>query len=93
MGWVRRRLCPNKRLFWLYMEQFIQNYLETASFKKQIKNAIQPIGKLIYNEIYVYIWFICIYNVFLLFLVLTNLFLLILYVKTKHPSLGVYSNE
>ena len=73
------------------MEQFIQNYLETASFKKQIKNAIQPIGKLIYNEIYVYIWFICIYNVFLLFLVLTNLFLLLLYVRTKYTPVGSVS--
>lgn len=55
--------------------------METAEFKKQAKDIVNPIGKMIYNEIYIYIWFICLYNVFLIFLVLANLFLLIRLLK------------
>jgi hypothetical protein len=58
-------------------------YLETPNFKKQIKGIIQPIGKMIYNEMFFYIWFICIYNVFLIFLVMANLFLLIRLLKQQ----------
>ena len=43
----------------------------------QIKQAVYPIGNMIYNELYLYIWFICIYNVFLLIIDLANLFLLL----------------
>lgn len=44
---------------------------------KEVKEIIKPLGNMMYNEIYLYIWFICIYNVLLLFLILANLFLVI----------------
>jgi hypothetical protein len=31
------------------------------------KDAVKPIVNVVYNEIYIYVWFICIYNVFLIF--------------------------
>lgn len=56
------------------MNNFI-DYLEKNDFKKQLKTVVHPIGRMIYNEIYVYIWFICIYLVFLLVAVLFNTYL------------------
>jgi hypothetical protein len=40
------------------------------------KDAVKPIVNVVYNEIYIYVWFICIYNVFLIFIILTNLYYL-----------------
>lgn len=54
----------------------IIEYLEKNDFKKQLKNVVHPIGKMIYNELYIYIWFICIYLVFLLVAVSLNTYLL-----------------
>jgi hypothetical protein len=51
--------------------------LESGEFKKHVKNVVQPLGTMLYNELYIYIWFICIYNVFLIFLVVTNFILVI----------------
>jgi hypothetical protein len=53
--------------------QFFQN----EDIKRDVREIIKPIVNIIYNGIYIYLWFICFYNVFLIFLVLANLFLLI----------------
>jgi len=47
--------------------------LENEDMKRNIKEMIHPISNIIYKEFYIYIWFICIYLVFLLFLLLANL--------------------
>jgi hypothetical protein len=57
---------------------------------KYIKEIIHPIGQTVYNELYVYIWFICIYNVFLFIVVVMNLFLLL---KLTSRSKYVYDSE
>lgn len=44
---------------------------------KYIKEMIHPIGQTLYNEFYVYIWFICIYTVFVFVILLMNLVLLL----------------
>lgn len=44
---------------------------------EEMKEFVRPIVSTIYNEIYIYLWFICFYNVFLIFLVLANLFLIL----------------
>lgn len=45
-------------------------------FNRYMKQFVKPIVSNIYNELYIYIWFICLYNVFLIFLTLANLILL-----------------
>ena len=55
----------------------VANLLQNQSIQTQIKEAVHPIGSMIYNELYLYIWFICIYNVFLLLVILANFFLLL----------------
>jgi hypothetical protein len=59
-------------------------FFQNEDTRKNVRDIIKPIVNIIYNEIYVYIWFICIYNVFLIFIVLVNLFLLLKWInKTK----------
>jgi len=53
------------------------SFLKNEEVKQYIKSLAGPLGTMIYNEIYIYMWFICIYNVFLIFLVLVNLVLLL----------------
>jgi hypothetical protein len=48
-------------------------FLEKEENKAQLKKIVQPLGTMIYNEIYVYLWIICVYNVVLLFLLVANL--------------------
>jgi len=51
-------------------------FFQKEEIKRCVKEIIRPIVLIIYNEIYPYIWFICMYNVFLIFLTLANLILL-----------------
>ena len=60
-------------------------FFQNEDFKRDVKDIVKPIVDIIYNELYPYLWFICIYNVFLIFIILANLFLLLHFVKSK-PS-------
>jgi len=53
------------------------DFFKNEDIRKNIKEVLTPISNLVYNEIYPYIWFICIYHVILIFIVLVNLYLLI----------------
>ena len=52
-------------------------FFQNEDIKRYLKEMIKPIVNIIYNEIYVYILFICMYNVFLFFITLANLFILL----------------
>jgi hypothetical protein len=64
------------------------SYLKTDESKRYLKdNIIQPVGQIIYNEWYIYLWLICIYLVFLIFIVLANLILLLTFIcKKQEPT-------
>ena len=51
--------------------------LESEETRKNLREIIQPISNMIYNEAYPYIWFICIYIVAVTFIILANLLLLL----------------
>ena len=57
-------------------ESFIE-FFKSEDSKKNMKEIIKPIGQMIYNEIYIYLWLLCFYHVFFIFIVLANLFLLL----------------
>lgn len=57
------------------------DFFRSENFKKEMKEITKPIVSTIYNEIYIYLWFICIYHVFLIFIILANLYLLITLIK------------
>jgi hypothetical protein len=67
-------------------DKFI-TFLKNEDIRRDVKDIIKPISELIYNETYLYIWFICVYNVLLLFIILANLFILIRLMKTQKPAI------
>jgi hypothetical protein len=57
------------------------NLCKNESIKNEFKDLLKPIVSLMYNELYLYIWFICFYNV-ILFLIL--IFILFYLLQTKN---------
>jgi hypothetical protein len=58
------------------MKPFVDTIMDAIK-KKDLKDLVKPIGGFLYDQFYVYIWIICIYNIFFIFIVLANLFLLL----------------
>jgi hypothetical protein len=58
------------------MESAFDDFFIAEELNTYMKQLVKPIVSNIYNEFYIYIWFICIYNVFLIFLTLANLIIL-----------------
>lgn len=52
------------------------SFFSNEDIQRDIKSIVKTMGLGLYNELYMYVWFICIYNVLLLFLVCVNLYLL-----------------
>lgn len=57
------------------MENVFDDFFLAEDLNRYIKQLIKPVVHTVYNEIYTYIWFICLYNVFLIFITLANLIL------------------
>jgi len=57
------------------------DFFKNEDIRKDVKEMVKPIVQIVYNELYLYIWFICFYNVFLIFIILANLFLLLKLLK------------
>lgn len=53
------------------------SFFQKEDIQKFSKDTVKVIVNVVYNEIYPYVWFICIYMVFLLFLSLANFFILL----------------
>ena len=56
------------------------------NIQQGIKKGLRSMTHILYNEMYVYVWFICIYHVILVILVLTNLVLLIKIYSHRTPQ-------
>ena len=52
-------------------------FFKSEDIKRDVREIVRPIFTMIYNEIYVYIWLICIYHVFFIFIILANFYLLL----------------
>jgi len=61
-------------------------FLKNEDIKREFKEVIRSIVNIVYNELYIYVWFICIYNVFLIFIILANLFLTLRTIKQYNLS-------
>ena len=59
------------------------SFFQSEDINKIIKQTIHEVGLIIYNEMYIYVWFICLYHVFLIFIVLANLFILLKLIMEK----------
>jgi hypothetical protein len=61
-------------------------YLNKEDIKHDVKEILRSIVCAIYNEIYIYIWLICFYNVVFICIVLANFILLIRLLKINRHS-------
>jgi hypothetical protein len=59
------------------IRESVIEFFKSEDSKRNMKEMIKPIGEIVYNEIYSYIWLICFYHIFFIFIVLANLFLLL----------------
>ena len=65
------------------MKETFLDLFQKDDIKRCITEIVKPVVNIVYNEIYPYLWFICLYNVILIFISLANLILLSrLYKKT-----------
>jgi hypothetical protein len=55
----------------------IAEWLKNEDIQRNFRKASGVVVTAIYNEMYTYIWFICVYNIFLLIVVVINLYLLV----------------
>ena len=59
------------------MRNVLADFFKNEDIKRDVKDVIKPVVSFIYDEIYVYVWLICLYNVFFILVVLAILYLLI----------------
>jgi len=53
-------------------------YFETEEAKRNVKSCVLvPLGNIVYQEFYLYVWIICFYHIFLILMVFGILLLLI----------------
>ena len=60
------------------------DFFKNEDIRKDVKEMLKPFAQIMYNELYLYIWIICFYNVFLIFIVLVNLFLLLKLIRKSN---------
>jgi len=48
------------------------DFFKSEDIKRDVREVIQSIYGMIYNEWYPYLWLICIYHVILIFIILAN---------------------
>ena len=82
---MRNKIIDSEYLMKTIRDTCIE-FFKNEDLHKEVREIIKPLGNMMYNEIYLYLWFICIYNVFLLFLILANLFLIIHLYQTIHKA-------
>jgi len=61
-------------------------FLQNEDIRKDVKEIMKPLVHIVYNEVYIYIWLICFYNVILIFISLATL-IIILRKDTFRPAL------
>ena len=63
------------------------DFFKNEDTKKDVKDMIHPIFTMIYNEIYVYLWLLCFYNLCLFLVILAILVLLIRLIQNTTKNL------
>ena len=52
-------------------------FFQNEDIRKDVKEILKPLATIVYNEIYLYLWLLCFYNLFLFFIILAILVLLL----------------
>ena len=69
----------------------ISEWLKSEEVQLHFRKASGVVVSAVYNEIYLYLWFICIYNIFLLVVVVVNLYLLIRLMRASSADVKLFS--
>jgi hypothetical protein len=71
------------------LKDTFKEFLNNEDIKRDIKEMMmKPIFSMIYNEIYLYLWIIAIYNIFFVFIILAIFFILLKMFNNK-----IFSNN
>jgi hypothetical protein len=71
------------------LKDTFKEFLNNEDIKRDIKEMMmKPIFSMIYNEIYLYLWIIAIYNIFFVFIILAIFFILLKMLNNK-----IFSNN
>lgn len=68
--------------------QSISNLIKNDDIKQYLLN---PMFKLLYNELYIYIWIICIYNIVVFLIILCIFYMLMRYYKPVFDKIYMYN--
>ena len=61
-----------------------KQFLENEDIKTDMKEMMmKPIFSMIYNEIYLYLWVIAVYNIFFVFIILAIFFILLKIINSR----------
>jgi len=52
-------------------------FFQNEDTRKDMKEILKPLANIVYNEVYLYLWLLCFYNLFLFFIILAILVLLL----------------
>lgn len=52
-------------------------YLKNETTKKDMREIIKPIFGMIYNEVYIYVWILAVYNIFFIVMILAMFIILL----------------
>jgi hypothetical protein len=52
-------------------------FFQNEDIRKDMKEILKPLANIVYNEVYLYLWLLCFYNLFLFFIILAILVLLL----------------
>jgi hypothetical protein len=63
------------------------DFFHNEDIKLYVKEVMKPLVTIIYNEIYVYIWVLCIYNIFLFLIILAIFFLILNMIKNTNNKI------
>ena len=53
----------------------VSEFLQSSSTQHSFREVIKQVSHLVYDEIYLYVWLICFYNVLLFFIVAATLYI------------------
>jgi len=70
------------------IRETFKHFFQNEDIKTDIRELLmKPVFNMIYNEIYLYLWIIALYNIFFVFIILAILFIL-LNMSQKNNSIG-----
>ena len=66
------------------LRETFKQFLDNEDIKSDMREMMmKPVFNMIYNEIYLYLWIIAIYNIFFIFIILAIFFILLKIMNSK----------